>query len=144
MSSLQDVHDELAAVFQFPSYYGRNYNAAVDCLRDLDWCEVKHRSFLVVVTDADRLIQDVPTRTIEDPLTYLLDVAVRIGAEMAEEYQWADDFIRPPTSFKFLFQASDTASFTRLREAVSLYAKKPVTLDLYHGTGAVNGYGLLP
>src|SRR5262245_51252830 len=60
------LHNELAAAFQFPWYYGRNINAAVDCLRDLAWCEKAHRSFLVVVTEAHSLVNILPN-TLEIP-----------------------------------------------------------------------------
>jgi barstar (barnase inhibitor) len=29
--------DKLGEIFEFPDYYGRNYNALDDCLRDLSW-----------------------------------------------------------------------------------------------------------
>ncbi len=116
------LHDELASTFQFPWYYGRNFNAAIDCLRDLTWCESNHRSFLVIVTNADKLISVSPD-TIENPLVYLMDISARIGTEMATAYQWSDDEVRPPTSFKFLFQASDHDSFERLQLAVRRHSK---------------------
>lgn len=139
----EDIFNELSATFQYPWYYGRNYPASVDCLRHLDWCEVGHRAFLGIVTDADHLL-DVATGTIDNPLLFLLDLAVKIGGEMSEAYHWSADEIRPPTAFKWLFQANGTAGFVRLGEAVRSYASGPVKLSSYHGAGEERSFGTLP
>ena len=39
--------NEISASFQFPCYFGENWNALNDCLRDLDWLYFK-KLFLVI------------------------------------------------------------------------------------------------
>ena len=44
---------ELAAVFQFPDYFGKNYNALNDCITDLDWLPAE--VYLFVIKNSARL-----------------------------------------------------------------------------------------
>ncbi len=44
---------ELSASFQFPGYFGENWNAANDCLTDLEWLNLK--ALFVVVEDYSRV-----------------------------------------------------------------------------------------
>ncbi len=45
---------ELAAVFQFPYYFGHNWDAFNECIQDLWW--MKANSYLLVITDFDQLL----------------------------------------------------------------------------------------
>ena len=47
---------EWAAALAFPDYFGRNWDALLDCLRDL----VEERPHTLVVTDAAELLADEP------------------------------------------------------------------------------------
>lgn len=51
MHTLAGLYDEFAAVFQFPSYFGENWNAFHECLQDMDWLPVK-LGLVVVIKDA--------------------------------------------------------------------------------------------
>ncbi len=39
---------EIAAVFKFPGYYGKNFDALLDCLTDLEWLGVDHIYLLII------------------------------------------------------------------------------------------------
>jgi len=60
------VHDDLARVLAFPDYYGRNLDALVDCMRDLE------------VSEAGRVIvlsrYDVPVAAIPRVANVVLDI----------------------------------------------------------------------
>src|SRR5262249_35664927 len=48
--------NEVAAVFQFPSYFGLNWDALDECIQDLWW--MKARAYLVIVSDLDKFLQN--------------------------------------------------------------------------------------
>lgn len=56
------THDGLLATlgstFGFPDYYGHNYNALNECLRDLSWLAA--RGYVLRVLDAERLWRTAP------------------------------------------------------------------------------------
>ena len=52
------LFDEIGAAFQFPSYFGENWNALRDCLGDLEW--MPGERYVVVVTDVDKMLADAP------------------------------------------------------------------------------------
>jgi Barstar (barnase inhibitor) len=49
----------LGEVFRFPDYYGHNYNALNECLRDLSWLPAP--GYVLCVTGAERLWRESPT-----------------------------------------------------------------------------------
>jgi RNAse (barnase) inhibitor barstar len=48
MKSMRQVYDAFAVKLSFPEYFGRNYNAFIDCLFDLSWLSEKS-AFVAVV-----------------------------------------------------------------------------------------------
>jgi hypothetical protein len=140
--TFSDLHDEFSAAFQFPWYYGRNFNAALDCLFDLDWCESDHRTFVAIVTNAHSLVHTKDIQG-ENALHYVLDIAERIGPLMAEEYQWSYEEIRPPTAFKFVLQAPNAEAFLELKSSVERYIHA-AELDTGESSHMAQRYGVLP
>jgi len=51
MVSDSSLFDEIAAAMQFPYYFGNNWNALTDCMRDLAWMPAK--AYVVVVREAN-------------------------------------------------------------------------------------------
>lgn len=51
------VFDEFAAAFQFPLYFGENWQAFQDCIADLEWFP-DPRGFVVVIEQADEILAD--------------------------------------------------------------------------------------
>jgi RNAse (barnase) inhibitor barstar len=48
------VMTELARLFEFPAYFGNNWDALYDCLTDLAWLPAA--GYVIVVTDAHQLL----------------------------------------------------------------------------------------
>jgi len=49
LASEAEFFDALASAFEFPGYFGRNWDAVADCLGDLEWLEAE--GFVLVVDD---------------------------------------------------------------------------------------------
>jgi RNAse (barnase) inhibitor barstar len=56
MKDLPGFYTEIAAVLQFPSYFGRNFDALYDCLTDLGWLSFK--SILFVFTNSEQILSE--------------------------------------------------------------------------------------
>ncbi len=41
VNGADDLHKELSDILKFPNYYGENWNALYDCLRDFGWIDMK-------------------------------------------------------------------------------------------------------
>jgi RNAse (barnase) inhibitor barstar len=55
--NFKDLHQSVAAAFEFPDYYGHNFNALWDCMTDLDWLN-RHNYALVISNFSDLLIDE--------------------------------------------------------------------------------------
>jgi hypothetical protein len=51
LSSDADLFDALASAFEFPDYFGRNWDAVADCLGDLEWLDAE--GFVLIIDPAD-------------------------------------------------------------------------------------------
>ncbi|NYI07239.1 barstar family protein [Allostreptomyces psammosilenae] len=60
MLDSQGVFEEFSRAFEFPVYFGWNWNALNDCLGDLGW--MPSRRYLVVVGDAGLVLSREPER----------------------------------------------------------------------------------
>jgi RNAse (barnase) inhibitor barstar len=56
MRTQENLMNELSAALQFPSYFGKNWNAVDECLNDLEWLLAD--KVVVVILDAAQLLQD--------------------------------------------------------------------------------------
>lgn len=51
-----DFFTEIAAALEFPSYFGRNWNAFNDCILDLSW--LRGSAYVLLFADADQLLDE--------------------------------------------------------------------------------------
>lgn len=58
MATEQQLFDECAAAYQFPYYFGENWDAFRDCISDLSWLPAQR--YLTVVSGADGLLSNPP------------------------------------------------------------------------------------
>lgn len=54
MRSLEGLFQEFAAAFQFPSYFGENWNALDECIHDLDW--LSGDNYIIGINDIQDLL----------------------------------------------------------------------------------------
>jgi RNAse (barnase) inhibitor barstar len=58
IDSQEELLRALAAAFRFPDYFGGNWDAVDECLRDLEWLPASE--YLLVVTSSTHLWQRLP------------------------------------------------------------------------------------
>ena len=79
---------ELARIFRFPDYFGGNWDAADECLRDLSWLPA--RGYVLRVPDAESLWRSLPAaagRLVETWL-FCAEEWARQGAPFHLVFQW--------------------------------------------------------
>src|SRR3954471_10265372 len=103
MQDVRGLHNEFGAALQFPSYYGENWTALSDCMRDLEWLPFK--SFVLVVTRANLVLKNEAEAAFE----VLLRTLERAGAEWAEQVNDGEEWDRDALPFHVLFQADGEA-----------------------------------
>lgn len=64
------IFDQFAVSMRFPDYFGRNWDALDECLRDMGWAPAK--GHLIIVDDADALFLRSPRsfRSLTDSLRF--------------------------------------------------------------------------
>jgi len=89
---------ELARGFRFPDYFGGNWDAVNDCLRDLEWLPA--RGYVLRIPNAEALWQLLPAtagRLIETWL-FCAEAWARQGVSFHLAFLWEGD-TAPPGSF---------------------------------------------
>ncbi|MET7898960.1 barstar family protein [Streptomyces mirabilis] len=58
MRDSDGVFTQFYEALRLPDYFGWNWNALRDCLRDLHWLSARH--FLITIDDADAVLSESP------------------------------------------------------------------------------------
>lgn len=104
MQTPDQMLDEMDAALQFPWYFGRNWNAVIDCLRDTDW--EARGSYILLVRNSELVGCQAP----DDELQHLVGVFSTVGQQLTEEFEESYDQLRRPTPFHVLFHVESAAS----------------------------------
>lgn len=92
MRQLESCFNEISAAFQFPSYFGENWNAVEECLCDLEWVPAKGYVLLVANTI------DVLSQEKSEEVEIFFRVLSRVPADWRKE--------KSPKPFHVVFQSS--------------------------------------
>jgi hypothetical protein len=95
MRDREGVFEQFGALLQFPRYFGGNWNAFSDCVRDLDWLHAS--GFVLVLLDAVDILRD------GDPDEFSL--LLSLLEEGAEAFSQPSEF-RPAWPFHVLLHAT--------------------------------------
>jgi hypothetical protein len=107
-ATLTGLFDEFAAAFQFPYYFGENWDALDECLNDLEWLPAD--AYTVLITNAVGLLRDEPA----EELRRLLGLLQRTAQEWSQPRPGPTP--RPPLAFHALLHATpDDAAALRGR-----------------------------
>jgi len=93
MTKLAELYDEFASAFQFPGFFGRNFNALDECLTDLDWLPA--RGYLVEIVNSERLLE----KEDEEVRAGLLQIFERAGKDWATPVIDGEDWDRSAVPF---------------------------------------------
>ena len=110
----QQFFDEAAAALQFPDYFGENWDAFEECLRDMrDGRDADH---VIVVTDASQLLADA------DPakLAMLVDIVRVADQKWAQPSQMAS-----PHRLRTLLAETDSRRMQLEQRAAAAGVGKP-------------------
>jgi hypothetical protein len=104
IQSKGELLETLASAGQFPDYFGRNWDALLDCLRDFNWIHEK----LIVITHSDMPLRASPT----DCRTYLeiLREAANDWTRTAGRPSAADTPTFPDHELRVLFPSSERSA----------------------------------
>jgi hypothetical protein len=90
----EELLDRVARGLSFPDYFGRNWDALIDCLSDLSWSNAAE------VTIDHSALPALPKRDLRLYLESLIDAAARRAAD------------GKPPRLRFAFRISDRATVT--------------------------------
>lgn len=101
--NIEQLMNEISAAFQFPYYFGHNWDALYDCIRDLWW--LKANNYLLVITDFDKLLEGKP-----DERRTFIEIMKDTSSEWAKSEGWAgSDFkVKKGVGFFVILQQLDS------------------------------------
>lgn len=109
MITIGSTFNEFGAALQFPDYFGENWAALDECLRDLSW--LRPAQIVLIITDSVRVLsgEDV------DSLCHLKGILTNAAREWAKPIQEREPWDRPVVPFHAILQAGP-GECTALRE----------------------------
>ncbi|WP_199520548.1 barstar family protein [Kitasatospora sp. MBT63] len=72
MGDAQGVFEEFSRGLNLPAYFGWNWSALSECLRDLSW--IDSQSYVILVSDSERLLVEEP-----DEMDVFLKIMESVG-----------------------------------------------------------------
>lgn len=104
MRSDEALFDEVAAAFEFPPYFGDNWDALDECITDLAWLPARV-GYVLYVLHAEEVLVDEPEESL-GVLTRVLKDAIEEWGQAARSGASRD---RPALPFNVVLQASATS-----------------------------------
>ncbi len=110
MKRREDCFNEFSAAFQFPDYFGENWDALEECLYDLEWLPAK--GYVVFVLNTGDVLKEEPSRQFE--------IFTEVLSEVASQWSRAEN----PKPFHVLLQTTETELATLWERSKSLTLSK--------------------
>ena len=110
-TTVPNLHDEVSAVLQFPYYYGHNWAALDECIRDLDWMEGD--VYILLVRHAGLLLREAD----HEDFAILMRILLRANLDWVTPNAYIPR-TRVPTPFHVLLQGT-APDLQRFQSSVS-------------------------
>jgi hypothetical protein len=104
MRSVRSLFSEWGAALQFPYYFGENWNAFEECVKDLDWLDAP--GFVFIVLNADEVL--IEADNADDQILSLMTILEAAAKEWSKPIQQGEKWDRPSKPFHLVFQADPT------------------------------------
>jgi hypothetical protein len=98
MATLDGFFGEIGAALQFPAYFGENWPALDECLKDLSWLPAQ--AYVLIVTDAGKLFRDDD----HDSLATFLRLVESAAEEWAAPSHFGQPWDHGSVPFHVVFQ----------------------------------------
>ena len=121
MTTLDGFFSEVGAALQLPAYFGENWPALDECLKDLSW--LPGQAHVLIVTEADMLFRDEEF----DSLPTLLRLAESAGEAWAAPTDPDQPWAHGSVPFHVVFQVSKTGLKGWKRRVAASGRKAPET-----------------
>ena len=118
--SRSGLFSELTHIFEFPSYFGHNWDALDECVTDLEW--MPGRGYILLIKNADQLLSE----DANESYAIFIDIMKKAGEEWS--IPQVGEWPRSETPFHVLFIVSDTKRQSRADWAIS-----EIKLDCHAG-----------
>ena len=113
MMNIDALDNECAAALQFPWYFGENWPAFDECIRDLGWLPAD--VYTLIITDSTAVLSEEDEKQFSI-FIQILDKASREWSRPVETTEW---WSRPAIPFHVIFQCQETETqsvISRLKE----------------------------
>ena len=107
MQDYKSLYQEIAAALQFPYYFGNNWNALDECLKDLDWLSVK--IFIIGITNSEFILSQEGSDACYSFGAFLKETCEVWSKPYDEDKEWG----RPGRPFHIIMQCQDEKDFTK-------------------------------
>jgi RNAse (barnase) inhibitor barstar len=109
MKNFSSFYQEIAAVLQFPYYFGNNWNALIECIQDLLWI---NKNYFLLGIDAADLILAEETR---DDYSAFIDLLDRTASFFSSPYEENKPWGRKAKPFHVILNYSAKVTDATLR-----------------------------
>ena len=90
----QDILETFKQIFQFPDYFGYNWDALEECINDLNWLNSK--AYLLILINPDKM------QLTEEDFQLLFSILLNSANNWKQGRYYNRDFITHPTPFHLL------------------------------------------
>jgi len=107
MQDFNSFFQEIAAVLQFPYYFGNNWNALDECIKDLNWLSAK--IFIICITNSELILSQEGNDDCYAFGELLKETCDIWSMPDDEDKEWG----RPARPFHIIMQCQDEKDFAK-------------------------------
>jgi len=102
MRKTDTLDNECSAALQFPCYFGENWPAFDECIRDLSWLPAD--VYVLIITDSTLVLSEED----EEQFSVFIQILDRASREWSQPVETTEWWSRPARPFHVIFQCSES------------------------------------